>query len=629
MKRLFALLAGSITLLLLFSACIFALLHTPYLTPSAQWLASRLWSNRFTFSQLEYHYPLHFTFSNPVIHIDSQPIPFQRLDIWFNSALRKQGKWLIDSVLLDGGNLASGIPAYPHPQQWQINYLALHNIDLAEHGLIVRGVDLQIKRPQWQEKQQWLPYGELQLAAEQFYWQGEAINDFLINADYKPQNSTVYGASFEWNGATFSGQAEQYPSGWSLVNTTISQLTLTQPTLDSMLAWLKSTTPYIQHINSLDILNSHLSFNAMEMGNVNLSLENIDLQHSWWQQKQGYLSLNADMIEWQQLQWIEPAFKLEFTPQKIHIRDFSTQLLQGDIQLIGQVTPDRLHLEQLRANGIKWLDEPLPTPEWPDSLSHIAAITLNEFHLNNLQIIQLTKQPVWQLSGFNVEGDNLELMRRGQWGLWNGNMMISANSASIDDVIATQAIIEMSSQKGNWKLTRASLPLQRGYIDMTASWDVSKPSAPWQLDVHADGAPIHALHHWVDLPLKLEALADFDLQLSGLSGDYSIFAHSLSGKMQGSLRSGFLSFQQQERLIIQPFSLDHLQLSADRGRITISESSLLGPALQAQLAGEMDLLHPKQGKFELNLSQECASYQFDLLRNQQRNQPNTNCTSNH
>lgn len=629
MKKFVALGIGCFTLLLMVILLTITLLHTRYLTPSTQWLTARLWPERFTFSQVEYHYPLHFRFSNPTIALGKQTLPLQQLDIWLNPRFIKQGKWQVDSLLIDGGNFASGLPRDAIPTQWEIAHLALHNIDFAHHGLIARGVNLQIHRPQWLEEKQWLPYGEIQLSAEQFYWQGEAINSLLIDAHYQPQDSTIYGASFEWNGAQISGQAEQYPAGWSLVNTTINQLNVTEKTLDSLHSWWPMIQPYLQHINSLDILHSHLSFHDIAMENINLSIENIDLYRSIWQQEEAYLSLNADKIQWQQLAWIEPAFQLTLEPQQVTIHNFNSQLLQGYMQFAGQLSPTHLHVEQLTLSGIKWLDEPLPTPTWPNIFNQIQRITLNQLRAHNLQIIQLAPPPVWQLSGLNVEGNQLEVMKQGHWGLWNGQLTLSANSASIADLIATQGIIEMQSQQGNWQLTRAFFPLPQGYIDLVAGWHFAKPSAPWYIELHTDSLPLKPFNAWLTLPFKLEAFADIELQLHGLSGDYAMLGHSLGGEAQANLHSGLLSFQQQEALTIQPFQLDALQLKADRGRILLPESTLLGPALSAKLSGALDLLTPTQGKLELSLIQDCQFIQFDLLRNRQQSQLNHRCSVTH
>ncbi|MEK6213127.1 MAG: AsmA family protein, partial [Vibrio fluvialis] len=431
MKKLLALGVGLVALLLALTLVAFGIMHTRYLTPSAQWLTEHLWPEKLTFSELDYEYPLHFRLHNVTLETSDNPLSFQQVDIWLSPQLFHQDKWVIDSVLLDGANFSDGLPDNDFLAQLQLNQLALHNIDFANQGLIARGVNLQVKKPIWNNAKQWLPYGELQLSAEQFYWQGEALNNVLIDADYKAQDSTVYGASFQWRGGEFSGQAEQYPAGWSLVNVTISKLDLKDDLSTLSAPWWQLAKPYLHHINSLDVLSSNLQLGETKLTNLALSLENLTVDQSLWQQDSGYLSLNAESADWHGLQWIEPTFKLEFRPGNITISDFATELLQGSIQLSGNIQPSSIHLHQLTARGIKWFAEQQQDWAWLDSdLPALKNLTIDQWDLNNLQLIQLTHKPFWQLSGLNVEGRNTELNRNGRWGLWNGKLSISANSAS-------------------------------------------------------------------------------------------------------------------------------------------------------------------------------------------------------
>ncbi|MCV6038573.1 AsmA family protein, partial [Escherichia coli] len=82
--------------------------------------------------------------------------------------------------------------------------IALKNIDYADEHFSANGIDLQIQSPQWSD--QLIPYGEVQLAADQLYWNGEAFNQVLVDIDYKPQDSTLYGTSFNWRNSQISGQ---------------------------------------------------------------------------------------------------------------------------------------------------------------------------------------------------------------------------------------------------------------------------------------------------------------------------------------------------------------------------------------------------------------------------------------
>lgn len=143
---------------------------------------------------------------------------------------------------------------------------------------------------------------KIQLAADQITIDGEAFNQVLVDANYQAQDSTVYGFSFNWRNSPISGQAEQYPQGWSLINVTLSRLNLNLDEWRHHSLWQK-IAPSIYYINSLDLLNSQLTLNGVAWENLNLSVEDYDLRHSLWQQQQAYLSLNADSAQWLATQW--------------------------------------------------------------------------------------------------------------------------------------------------------------------------------------------------------------------------------------------------------------------------------------------------------------------------------------
>ncbi|WP_114832928.1 AsmA family protein, partial [Vibrio cholerae] len=221
-----------------------------------------------------------------------------------------------------------------------------------------------------------------------------------------------------------------------------------------------------------------------------------------------------------------------------------------------------------------------------------------------------------QASGLNADGKNLQWVKESQWGFWQGQLSVTANSASYAGVLSTQGVLNMRSEQGVWQLTRAFLPLERGYVEAHAKWDLTSLSAPWQLSLDADSLPIGPLQSWFKLPFGLEALADISLTAQGIAGDRTMLAHSLDGQLQLNLRQGLLSLRSDNTLIIQPFELDDLAVSADRGRITITPTPLRGPNLNAQLGGSTDLLEPEQGQWQLTIQQawadQCLGLSWDF-----------------
>lgn len=614
MRKILAIGVAGIALLLILVLAGFGIMHTRYFTPSAQWIVQQLWPETLRFAKIEYLYPFKLRLSG--VQIASEPtIELQQMDLWLNPYGLLEQQLEIDSVLIDGANLAHGLPAFTLPESVHLNQLALHNIDWADQGIIARGVSLQIKQPVWDSPQQQLPYGKIQLAADQITIDGEAFNQVLVDANYQAQDSTMYGFSFNWHNSPISGQAEQYPQGWSLINVTLSRLNLNLDEWRHHSLWQK-IAPSIYHINSLDLLNSQLTINGVAWENLNLSVEDYDLRHSLWQQQQAYLSLNADSAQWLATQWVEPSAELTLTPQGIEL-DGHSQVWQGDVQVKGHITETSLNLAQLTITGVKWIAEQpqdllpfsQPLPAWQN-------LQIEHLDINNLQMIQTVNRPFWQASGLNADGKNLQWVKEGQWGFWQGQLSVTANSASYAGVLSTQGVLNMRSEQGVWQLTRAFLPLERGYVEAHAKWDLTSLSAPWQLSLDADSLPIGPLQSWFKLPFGLEALADISLTAQGIAGDRTMLAHSLDGQLQLNLRQGLLSLRSDNTLIIQPFELDDLAVSADRGRITITPTPLRGPNLNAQLGGSTDLLEPEQGQWQLTIQQawadQCLGLSWDF-----------------
>ncbi|ENQ4670700.1 AsmA family protein [Vibrio cholerae] len=614
MRKILAIGVAGIALLLILVLAGFGIMHTRYFTPSAQWIVQQLWPETLRFAKIEYLYPFKLRLSG--VQIASEPtIELQQMDLWLNPYGLLEQQLEIDSVLIDGANLAHGLPAFTLPESVHLNQLALHNIDWADQGIIARGVSLQIKQPVWDSPQQQLPYGKIQLAADQITIDGEAFNQVLVDANYQAQDSTVYGFSFNWRNSPISGQAEQYPQGWSLINVTLSRLNLNLDEWRHHSLWQK-IAPSIYHINSLDMLNSQLTLNGVAWENLNLSVEDYDLRHSLWQQQQAYLSLNADSAQWLATQWVEPSAELTLTPQGIEL-DGHSQVWQGDVQVKGHITETSLNLAQLTITGVKWIAEQpqdllpfsQPLPAWQN-------LQIEHLDINNLQMIQTVNRPFWQASGLNADGKNLQWVKESQWGFWQGQLSVTANSASYAGVLSTQGVLNMRSEQGVWQLTRAFLPLERGYVEAHAKWDLTSLSAPWQLSLDADSLPIGPLQSWFKLPFGLEALADISLTAQGIAGDRTMLAHSLDGQLQLNLRQGLLSLRSDNTLIIQPFELDDLAVSADRGRITITPTPLRGPNLNAQLGGSTDLLEPEQGQWQLTIQQawadQCLGLSWDF-----------------
>ncbi|WP_117235616.1 AsmA family protein [Vibrio maerlii] len=527
-------------------------------TKHATWIVNRTLDYLelpITVKQAQYTYPNHFELTDISLNYqEGTSLPIAKAELWLSESLLHNQQINIDSILVQGLSLQEGKEQTIALKEWgnqlrsqqhfKLHQLAIAQLDYSDGVYVGRDISVQIKQPHWETEEQIIPYGEIQLSAAQAYWQQQAFDNLLINLDYKPKDSTIYGLSFKWLGAQVSGQAEQYPQGWSLVNFTIEQLNTSIDDLQTQSAdMLSLIQAQVTHINSLDIINSQLTHQDLTLENLNLSAENLDLTSDLWQQK-GYLSLAADNLQWQEYQLIEPSFKLTFEKDKLLIDDFNGELYQGDVYLSGELTPNSLHLTQLSISGVKAtlnseLEALFTYPQYLEQLS------IDQLSVENSQLIQINTKPYWQGTGVNLDAKQLELKRNGRWGVWQGDIRATANSLSLDNIIGTQAIVEMSSDDGLWQLNRAFIPLESGYIEGVGEMQFERLSKPWKLEISADGVPIDILNHYIEQPVELAGFAEMDINLNGLAGDNLMLAHSLSGQLWSELRDTELVHDEQ------------------------------------------------------------------------------------
>ncbi|MDC5855044.1 AsmA family protein [Vibrio europaeus] len=560
----------------------------------------------------EYSPPFQLTLNDVELQHDDKVLQLPKLTLWLSQFPWQQGKLTFDSILVEGASLDLNALESPLLEQIKLHQLALKHVDISDNKWSARGVNMQIENPVWHSDQHGLPYGDIQLSVEQLYMQGEALDNLLVDMRYQAADSTIFGSSFNWRGANVSGQAEQYPQGWSLINVTIDQLKLPRSSqIETLSTTLGNLNLPIYHINSLDIINSSFNYRHWRFEHLDASLENLDLTQTMWQQQTGYASFNAESIGNGELQLFSPRAKLAFNSNQINIEEFDADFKQGRLQLQGAVSPQTISLSQLKLDGIKWLEQTEQLiPSIKKATASVQHLAIGQLEVENAQFIQVEKQPYWQVSGLNIEGSDLTLIEQDQYGLLEGKLEISANAASIDKLLTTQAHLTAHASSNKLTLDRAFVPLEQGYIEASGIWDRSTLSAPWQLTLHADGLPLE--HYLLEqaLPFSLTGLAEAEVELEGLSGDYSMLSHSLSGKITSYFHQATLAAKSVdgEQEYSHPLDLGAVKMIADRGRISVSSSTS-----HSQVAGEMDLTKPQFATLLFKSQQECAELWSDIL----------------
>lgn len=615
-RKIVALLVALMALGLFSILLVFGVLHTQYAKPVVSYALEKVLDIHVTSEAFHYHYPNQITFENARFEIAEQPpVEVAKLSVWLAGNLSTKQPLTVQELLIDGTTL-NGRDPLPLEliERWQIENLAIDHLDYSDNELIINDLRLQVKGLVAGDSLM-SSQGEVQLEASQLNYQGSALHDVLLDGVFARDNSKLYGVSFTWSGASISTQAQKLERGWSLVNTTINRLSLEQTHLDD--PWFSLFQKYVNHINSLDILNSSLSYNGSKISNINASVEGIELDKPLWSQQQAYISIDADQVVWQGFEFIEPTLELYASKDKIQIADLDTRLEQGRVQVSGELTPNTVKLDKVNIDGIKFIQESgdasLLTLFNEINADDIKTITIDNATFNRSQWIQLANKPFWQVTGFNMEANDLILKKDYQWGLWQGKATASANSASIDKVLANQIIIETESKQGKWQLNRLFIPFDQGYLTANAELDFTAPSQPLKVSANAFSLPVQ-LTQYLSSPAALgfTGTADVELEMSALIADKHAFSQTVSGALNASFYNTTAVTEHSQT----PFSVDitPLKLTADRGRVELVPFKISSENLNGEAKQNIDLSSQPLEALSIELIESCEStYKLHML----------------
>ncbi|RQW61401.1 AsmA family protein [Vibrio viridaestus] len=603
-----------LALLALLAAASVIVLHNPtYLTYSINWLSKNYLSGDIEVSNATYEYPRELKLTGVQLGEDSK---VSAITIWLSSSLPSATSPIqLDSILISDIDLSELKPLFKEKLRFfETHQVAVTNASYHSDGVQFNNANIQIKHPTWLENTI-IPLGEIQLQTPSLKVNNLELSNVLLDADHLEKDSKVYGLSFEFNSSQISLQAEQLNGGdWEVFAATVNQLNVTPETLKTF-ETLNNTLPWrVASIKQIDLLHSSLKTQHLEVSDLSLSAKNVTLGlDNIWQQKNMSLSASAEGAIFAEKQWVNPTIKMNVSPERISLDDFSVELLDGYVSLSATATPTSLDINKLHAENIKYFIDSKNNLLSP-SIMPFNHIYVENFELRNSQIIQLASKPYWQLSGINGDLTNANILNKNQWGLWSGSLELSANNISYGMLKGTQGILQMHTTQQTWSLDRLFIPLKKGYIAAKGAWNYSPNEQTWNMDLETDSLPLEDLTQYLNLPFSIDGLADVKMHSQGLSGNQNVFNQTLSGDMSIDIRNGTMMIPGESTIITQPFSVSDIHIAAKRGLLSINSNKLQGPGLGEKLAGDLDLASWRKGKLIFSLkSDKCGSTTLNLL----------------
>lgn len=634
---------------------IVTLLHTRYAQPMLAYTLNAVSQYPIHFRQVDYNLkqPFYFRFHDlSISHIQPEPLMIGQADIWFSTSLLSEEKITIESLLLDSLSLQYGFPDLEAVGELDIQRLAVNALDFASDGLILRNAQIQLDNWQPNQENALNFQGQIQLSAEQLYWQGEAFDNVVIDGEVTADTALLYGVSFDWKNSQISAQAEWGESeGWRIPQLTVSDLNLTPEEMKYItphLAWLEDQSQAI-FIERFDVLNTNIELPDLSINNLNLAVTDLTWPGTLWQQKKTRLSFSADSANIDHILFEKPLADLRFTPNRVSAHDLSFSALGGFVSLTGQWQPDQLQLQNVTINRIKWLLKPNWQQNLQPYLDSLQKVEIDKLSIKHSQLIDTKSSTPFQVTGLNLHGRKLNLRHQNQWGLWQGKLHASVQNASLNYILSNQAIVEMASHEGLWTIEQALFPLEQGLLEVNGQLNLNEPSQPWQLALTGDGIPTDLLFNWLNAqqlkyPLPVTGLTEVSLSAQGLLGNRDSFNYSLEGELRLQPRNMAtpLNAEQLWRYqesysrtnttetnhlmkAINPLDISPIEITADRGRLTLQPITFLGEDFTASLKGSWDLATSASKKIDYQFTQGCNQITRSWLNDDYTTASTTDC----
>ncbi|HBR7309418.1 TPA: AsmA family protein [Klebsiella aerogenes] len=510
-----------IALLVVIVAAYFALQTRWGARQASSWLSeSTGWKIAFDKMAHDFSSPLHLQLQNVTFGRDGKPptLVARTVDIGFSTRQFSDPLHADEIVLSDGTlNLSPASASMPFAaDRLQLRDMAFNSPD-SEWNLSAQRVTGGVMPWQPEAGDVLGRKAQIQMSAGSMNINGVEASNVLIQGAIDNGEVTLNTLGADIARGTLTGNAKRRADGsWLVDNLRLNEIRLqSAKPLNEFLAPLTSV-PSLQ-IGRLDVTDARLQGPGWAVTDLDLNLRNLTLSHNGWQSDDGTLSMNASEFIYGSLNFLDPIVNAEFSPQGIALRQFSSRWEGGMVRTSGNwlragnalVLDDAVFagLEYTLPSNWKqlWME---PMPGWLQSL------TLKKFSASRNLIIDIDPAFPWQITALDGYGGELQLVKDGQWGVWNGSATLNAAAATFNRIDVRRPSLKLNANASTVNISELSAFTERGILQATAA--VSQlPQRQVNLSLNGRGVPLNILQAWGWPALPISGDGNFQLTANG------------------------------------------------------------------------------------------------------------------
>lgn len=529
-----------IALLVVIVAAYFALQTRWGARQASSWLSeSTGWKIAFDKMAHDFSSPLHLQLQNVTFGRDGKPptLVARTVDIGF-STRQFSDPLHADEIVLSNGtlNLSPASASMPFAaDRLQLRDMAFNSPD-SEWNLSAQRVTGGVMPWQPEAGDVLGRKAQIQMSAGSMNINGVEASNVLIQGAMDNGEVTLNTLGADIARGTLTGNAKRRADGsWLVDNLRLNEIRLqSAKPLNEFLAPLTSV-PSLQ-IGRLDVTDARLQGPGWAVTDLDLNLRNLTLSHNGWQSDDGTLSMNASEFIYGSLNFLDPIVNAEFSPQGIALRQFSSRWEGGMVRTSGNwlragnalVLDDAVFagLEYTLPSNWKqlWME---PMPGWLQSL------TLKKFSASRNLIIDIDPAFPWQITALDGYGGELQLVKDGQWGVWNGSATLNAAVATFNRIDVRRPSLKLNANASTVNISELSAFTERGILQATAA--VSQlPQRQVNLSLNGRGVPLNILQAWGWPALPISGDGNFQLTANGSVQANAPLKPSVNGQLSAT-----------------------------------------------------------------------------------------------
>ncbi|TKI04246.1 AsmA family protein [Martelella alba] len=373
-----------------------------------------------------------------------------------------------------------------------------------------------------------------QLSASSLTLNGIPAENVLVQGEINDHRLRLDNLGADISQGELTGNARRDENGdWQVDNLRLSNVRMqTDKTLDAFLRQV-SQVPKIT-INRFDLIDARMEGQNWAFNDLDLTLRDVTFQDGDWSSDDGSLSFNAtDLIDGA-IHLDDPIADLAFSPRGIEIRQFSGRWEGGLMRTSGRWLRDgrQLALDELMVAGLEYTLPANWRESWMQPLpSWLAGVSVAKFTANRNLLIDINPDFPFQITALDGYGQQLELARNHQWGIWSGSLTLNGSDATFNKIDIRRPSLTLNADPAKITISELSAFVGDGLLEATAVMN-QQPTRDFTVNLNGRAVAPNILEHWGWPTVPFSGNGNLQLTLTGrLPADLPL-RPSLNGRLQ-------------------------------------------------------------------------------------------------